>query len=268
MATVAGMADLPTIRTALDTCYTAIDALGADLAPEEWSTQSLCPDWDVRGVISHLAAIEAILQGWLPDGPDTPPPFERAGAFAEATASLDGPGFAATAHELFEARRAELAALSEADFARPSWTPIGPGTLGRFLTVRVFDFWVHERDITTPLGRTTDDSGLTAELSVDEVAGSLGYIVGKKIGLPDGKSIGFHLTGPVARDLYAVVDGRAKAVEHVDAPDVEVTADSLTFVQLACGRIDPQGAIDAGRIRWTGDAELGDRAARNLRFTM
>jgi hypothetical protein len=44
--------------------------------------------------------------------------------------------------------------------------------------------------------------------------------------------------------------------------------DSTTFVQLACGRIDPQARIDAGAISWTGDAELGERAARNLRFTM
>ncbi len=50
--------------------------------------------------------------------------------------------------------------------------------------------------------------------------------------------------------------------------DAELTTDSLTFVQLACGRIDPQDPIDAGTVRWTGDPELGDRAARNLRYTM
>jgi hypothetical protein len=39
-------------------------------------------------------------------------------------------------------------------------------------------------------------------------------------------------------------------------------------MQLACGRIDPQERIVAGLVSWTGDAELGDRAARNLRYTM
>ena len=47
-----------------------------------------------------------------------------------------------------------------------------------------------------------------------------------------------------------------------------MTTDSTTFIQLACGRIDPQAQIDSGKISWTGDDELGDRAARNLRFTM
>jgi hypothetical protein len=64
------------------------------------------------------------------------------------------------------------------------------------------------------------------------------------------------------------VDGRAKVVSHIDHPDVELSTDSVTFVQLACGRIDPQEQIDAGLVRWTGDAELGSRAARNLRYTM
>ena len=51
-------------------------------------------------------------------------------------------------------------------------------------------------------------------------------------------------------------------------PDVTLTADSLTFMLLACGRIDPEQAIADGRITWSGDAELGGLAARNLRFTM
>ena len=88
------------------------------------------------------------------------------------------------------------------------------------------------------------------------------------IGLPDGASIVFHLTGPLARDLSVAVEGRARVVDHVGHPDVEVTADILTFMQLACGRIDPQEQIDSGRITWSGNDELGDRAARNLRFTM
>ena len=78
----------------------------------------------------------------------------------------------------------------------------------------------------------------------------------------------FHLSGPVARDIAVVVDGRARVVDEVPAPDVEIWTDTLTFIQLACGRIDPQEPIDSGTIHWRGDAELGERAARNLRFTM
>jgi len=91
--------------------------------------------------------------------------------------------------------------------------------------------------------------------------------VGKKIGLPDGRSITFDLTGPVERQMHVKVDGRATVVDEQTEHDIVLTADSTTFALLACGRIDPQQQIDAGAISWTGDDEWGDRAARNLRFT-
>jgi uncharacterized protein (TIGR03083 family) len=254
---------LDEIRGALQHCYAAFDALCADLSDDEWQAQSLCPDWTVRGVVDHVTSIEAAMVGWLPDDATTPPPFEKAGEFlADTTPYVD------KVRGVHDYRRRDLSALSDGDLERPSWMPVGPGTYGRFLAIRVFDLWVHERDITVPLGRDTDDAGIAAELALDQVENSIGYIVGKKVGLPDGKGLTFDLTGPVVRQLHVAVDGRAARVDHLDNPDVSVTTDSTTFLLLACGRIDPQEQIDAGKIRWTGDDEFGDRAARNLRFTM
>ena len=138
--------------------------------------------------------------------------------------------------------------------------------------------WVHARDIAIPMGEQLDNGGLAAEIALAEVAGSIGYIVGKKIGLPDGMSIifhindvhinDFHINEGVQRDLAVLVDGRARAVDTVDSPDVEVTADLQTFMMLAAGRVDPQGQIDSGRISWTGDDRWGETAARHLAYTM
>ena len=262
------MTDLASISGALEQSYAAIEKLGAAMSAEQWQTQSLCPDWTVRGVVAHLASVENMLVGWLPGSADELPPLDRAAAFGQQTADVDDAAFAARVAEVFGLRRADLAALSEDDLGRPSWTPVGPRTYGSFMDIRVFDFWVHERDITTPLGLPTDNGDARAEIALAEVERSLGYIVGKKVGLPDGSSIVFRLTGPMRRDLYVAVDGRAKVVDFIERPDVELNTDSLTFVQLACGRIDPQRQIDAGVVSWAGNAELGDRAARNLRYTM
>jgi hypothetical protein len=77
-----------------------------------------------------------------------------------------------------------------------------------------------------------------------------------------------HLTGPVVGDITVRVDGRAGLVDDTDEITASITADSTTFALLACGRVDPQSRIDSGQITWSGDEELGERAARNLRFTM
>jgi uncharacterized protein (TIGR03083 family) len=255
------------IPAALEECYASIEALCADLSDAEWQAQSLCPDWTVRDVVNHVTGIEAVMTGWLPQDDRTPPPFEKAAEFVHE-ADVDGTSYVDKVRAVYDRRRRDLAALSDEDLERRSWTPVGLGTYGRFLAIRVFDFWVHERDITIPLGRETDDTGVAAEIALAEVEGSIGYIVGKKVGLPEGKSITFHLTGPIVRDLNVAVDGRAKQVDHLANPDVTLTTDSTTFIELACGRIDPQIPIDSGVVTWKGDGELGERAARNLRFTM
>ena len=254
------MTALATIRASLGQCYDAIESLAGRMDATRWHAQSLCPDWDMRGVIAHLGMMERVMTGWLPASAGDLPPLDRAGPYHEEMAALDDAAFAARIGEIFAGRRADL--------ARQSWTPIGPRSYGGFLEIRVFDFWVHERDISTPLGWPSDDTGPRAEIALGQVEASIGYIVGKKIGLPDGASIVFHLTGPVSRDLPVMVDGRARAVDHVEHPDVELTTDTVTFIQLAAGRIDPQQPIDSGLVTWTGNAQLGDRAARNLRFTI
>jgi len=219
-------------------------------------------------VFAHLTTVEEILLGWWPTDPSDPPPFASIPRIHAELSECPPVELLERFRAAADLRRAELATMDDAAFATPCMTPVGPGTYGRFMAIRVFDCWVHERDVRVPLGLPGDDSGPEAEMAIDEVRGSLGYIVGKRIGLPDGMGIAFELTGPVHDRLFVQVDGRAAVVDTLAAPDVTVTTDSLTFMLLACGRIDPDAAIAGGRIAWSGDDEIGARAARNLRFTM
>jgi uncharacterized protein (TIGR03083 family) len=260
--------DLAIVRDSLEQCYGSIESVGARLDGAQWRTQSLCPDWTARDVVSHLGMMECVMTGWLPASADEAAPLDRIAPYQAEVAGLDDQAFADRISIIFADRRADLAKLTDADLSLPSWTPIGPRTYGGFLEIRIFDFWVHERDITTPLSWPTDDTGPRAEIALGQVESSIGYIVGKKMGLPDGTSIVFHLTGPIPRDISVLVDGRARQVDRIDNPTVELITDSTTFIQLAAGRIDPQQQIDIGTVRWTGDRDLGDKAARNLRFTI
>ncbi|MDH3707234.1 MAG: maleylpyruvate isomerase family mycothiol-dependent enzyme [Acidimicrobiia bacterium] len=248
--------------------WLSVDALFTGLSDDEWHSQSLCPDFDARGILDHLAGVEYVLWGWRPNGLENPPPFEKMGEFAAETKDLTGPQLLDRTEALMHDRLREMEAMRPDEFGGPSITPAGPATYDRFMEIRVFDFWVHERDLRTPLDRPTDDGGPEAEMALAEVHRSLGYIVGKKIGLPDGMSIRFDLHGGLDTSLSAAVDGRAAVVDRLDEPDVVVSADFVTFMQLACGRIDPEAQIEAGHISWSGNDEWGAKTARNLAYTM
>ncbi len=262
------MTDPTSLGACVEQCYDAIESVCARLRGTQWQTQSLCPDWTARDVVSHLGMMERVMTGWLPASAEAVAPVDRIGPYEQEVAELGDKAFASRITETFSARRADLARLTADDLQRPSWTPVGPKTYGQFLEIRIFDFWVHERDITTPLHWATDDGGPRAEIALGQVVGSIGYIVGKKVGLPNHKSIVFHLTGPLQHDIAVVVDGRARQVDGVEHPDVELTTDSTTFIQLAAGRIDPHAQLESGKVRLSGDPELAERAARKLRFTI
>jgi uncharacterized protein (TIGR03083 family) len=249
-------------------CFASVDELLSGLTDEQWDVPSLCPAWTVRGVVGHLGGVEHMLLGEEPGVMTETIPFGKVGEWLAEVDALGNDEFVARYRATVAARRAELDTFTEEQLERPSLTPVGPGTYGRFMAIRVFDYWVHEQDMRVPLGLPGHESGPAAEMAIGEIHRSLPYIVGKKIGLEDGMSITFALTGPVQRSMHLVVDGRARLVDSLDAADVTLTSDSTTFALLACGRIGPQGPIDAGKITWSGPDEWGDRAARNLAFTM
>ena len=252
----------------LERCYASLDDLLGGLRADQWAVPSLCPGWTVRGVVAHLGGIEHMLLGAEPGSFPESLPFGAVGEWIASVEPLDDEAFLARYRDVVAGRRAELGGYSAEKLARATMTPVGPGTYDRFMAIRVFDYWVHEQDVRVPLGLPGHESGPAAEMAIDEIHRSLPYIVGKKIGLPDGMSITFRLTGPVERTMHVAVDGRAALVDEPGTPDVDVVTDSTTFALLACGRIDPQEPIDARRITWSGDDAWGDRAARSLAFTM
>lgn len=252
----------------LKACWASSNELYGSLDGEQWDVQSHCPDWTVKGVLAHQVSVEQALSGWVPESVETPPPFAKVSDYFDAAMAMDSADLVALAEQAWAGRAAELEALDDEVFDRGSITPVGPGTYGRFMAIREFDHWMHERDCRTPLGLPTDNGGPAAEMALNEVHLSIGYIAGKRVGLPDGASMRFDITGAVERDIYVAVDGRAGEVDHVENPTVTLHCDSLAFMDLACGRIDPEGPIAAGLVTWSGDAEIGAHAARNLRFTM
>lgn len=265
--------------------WDALISLGGEIEDEDWEKPTPCPGWSVAAQYAHMIGTESMLLGRPnPEVDPGKPGHVRndIGGFNEVwVAALAGrprEEVLADFAEVTAARREALAAMTEADFAAPSWTPVGKADYRRFMQIRVFDCWVHEQDIRDALGRPGHEDGAAAEQSIDEIVRALGFVLGKKVGLSDGQSVVFELTGPVERTLnVAVVDGRAKVVAALpagqDSPTVGLALSSAAFARLACGRTDPAAVLagsagHVGGVQISGDEELGRRVVSNLAFTI
>ena len=137
-------------------------------------------------------------------------------------------------------------------------TPTGPGTVADFLHIRVMDCYVHEQDIRRAVGQPGDLDTPAAANSVDRLLRTIGIVVGKRAGAPEGSSVLLARRVPVT-----VVEGRAKVVD--DVPDDLLTTvgmDSEAFLVLATGR--RTAAELAGRWTVEGDEALGRAIVEQL----
>ncbi|MFZ2177749.1 MAG: maleylpyruvate isomerase family mycothiol-dependent enzyme, partial [Rhodococcus sp. (in: high G+C Gram-positive bacteria)] len=164
-------------------------------------------------------------------------------------------------------RRAELAEMTDEMFDAETTTPVGPAPYLRFMRIRLFDCWMHELDIRDALGMPGEEGGARGATAFEEIMGSLPFIVGKRGRAPDGSRITLELTGPLARTLHIVVDGRASVVDELpSAATSTITLDSRLFTRLAGGRakaVDHRDEITLG-----GDVGVGKQIVDKLAFTI
>ena len=255
-----------------------IDTVLAGLADEQWRAQTSLPGWTVHDVTAHLIGTESMLQGVAtPDADIDVSTLKHVrndvGVMNErwvrklrgisATDLLDR--FRATTTK----RREALTAMSDADWNQITATPAGPDTYGRFMRVRDFDCWMHLHDIREALDRPAENpAGPSSRLALDEMAASMGFVVGKLGGAPDGSRVAIQLTGPLARTINVAVAGRGQVVEDFGGQDPTATIelDGLLFTRLAGGRTTP--ARHAAAIEYGGDRAVGERVVDHLNYVI
>ena len=260
--------------------WDSIAALLAGLSEDEWRTATALPGWDVHAVVAHIVGTESMLLGLATPEPDVDlETLEHVRNFVGAmnepwVRSLRGESGAALLERFRDVtaqRRAVLTAIPVEEWNAPTQTPAGPDSYGRFMRIRAFDCWMHEQDIRAALGREPSAaqlSGADARQSLDEMAASMSFVVGKKGQAPDGSRVLLQLTGPLSREIRVAVDGRAALVEDFGGaePTAVVTLDGLQFTRLAGGR----GLVDyrPADIDYSGDAVVGKRIVENLAYVI
>src|SRR3954454_8077970 len=230
----------------LEHVWSSMSELGGSLEETQWKAPSECPGWTVQDNLVHITALEKFIIGEPLPTEDVPEDLPHVKndigrsneRWIESRRYWSGADALAEFVATTDARIAQLRDLDDDGFAADSWTPMGPGTVAKLLGFRVFDSWVHEQDMRRALERPGDLDSEAARFSTQMMLDVLPYVVGKKVGAPDGSTVVLTLTGPIATTTGVVVtDGRARPLDAVpDTPTAAVTLASDAYAPLPRGR--------------------------------
>jgi uncharacterized protein (TIGR03083 family) len=260
--------------------WDAIDELMTGLPDAQWTAPTPLPGWCVHDVVAHVIGTESMLSGVAtPElGADVAtfshvrnPIGELNECWVQHLRGETGDDVLARFRDVTAKRRATLTGMTEEVWNAVTATPAGPDTYGRFMRVRTFDCWMHQQDIRQALSRPPSDGDLegpTSRLALDEIGASMGFVVGKLGGAPEGSRVAIELTGPLRRTFNVDVSGRARVVADFGGvePTATITLDGLLFTQLAGGRTTVTRHPDA--VRHGGDVEVGTRVVENLNYVI
>jgi uncharacterized protein (TIGR03083 family) len=272
--------DKSEVLSGLFAVWDDIDALLDGLSETEWQAVTPLPGWCVQAVASHIIGTESFLAGIAPPQPDVDVAAldhvrNDIGVMNECwvrhLSREPGAGVLERFRAITNDRRAALTSLSDGEWNGVTPTPVGPESYGRFMRVRVFDCWMHEQDMREALSRPSSDNeldGIASQLALDEIAATMGYVVGKRAKAPDGSRILFELTGPLARNIHVNVDGRAQLVDDFDGQESTATIrlDGLQFTRLSGGR--PMSPARSQDIELGGDKDVAVRVVEHLNFVI
>ena len=257
----------------LEHVWGSMAELGASLDETEWKAPTECPGWTVQDNLVHITALERFILGDpLPseDLPDDLPHVKndvgrsnerwiesrRAWTGADALAE-----FVATT-----GTRASPSSGSSTTTASPPTRgrPMGPGTVAgaaRLPHLRLVGARTGHaaRPSSVPATSTPPAARFSTEMMLDV----LPYVVGKKVGAPDGSTVVLTLTGPIVLDRGGGRHRRSCPPARRRCPTSRpsaVTLASDVYGRLACGRLDPDEAVVTGVGGHRGRRRAGRRA--------
>lgn len=272
--------DKSDVLAGLFAVWHSLDALLDGLLETDWQATSPLPGWDVKAVVSHIIGTESFLLGIAAPEPDTDvsalahvrnPIGVMNECWVRHLGTESGVGLLERFRAVTSQRRKVLASLSDDEWNAPTTTPSGPDSYGRFMRIRIFDCRMHEQDIRAAVQRPSSDDelgGPASPLVLDEIAATMGFVVGKLAKAPDGSRVLLELTGPLSRSIRVSVDGRARVVDDFGgpAPTATIRLDGLQFTRLAGGR--PMSPARSQDVELGGDKELAGHILERLNFVI
>lgn len=251
-------------------CHDASE-LFEQLREDDINLPTDCPGWSVRDVVAHLAHIEAVLAGLVPDTDAS----GGASSGSQVTSQYTERGiqqrrelpFSELVKEFNDA--VQLRQVQLADISDDGPTPDTPGGVDwsweTLLRNRVIDVWVHDQDIRRAVKRPGGMDAPAAQVTATTFSYALPIVLAKRVGAKAGTSARWVVDGPVPFDFLVAVgdDGRARFTDESGDVDVTLRMTTEEFTILGAGRRQPADL----HIEVSGDLELGEQIMRNMAVT-
>ena len=264
------MSMLPTYVLAWRTSAEALLGMAPHLTDAEWATPTDCPGWTVQDIYAHSAHLEAELCA----AKETPAeidnrqqmPQEHTEAGVDARRGRPADEVVAELAARVEERGARLDPLPEDPDAPAPMTSAGlRWSWDTLLRNRSIDMWMHEQDVRRAAGKPGGLDSPGAMVTINSLAFTLPYVLGKKVGAPAGTIVRWNVTGEVPLNVKLVVggDGRAHRTDEPVEPSVTLAMSSETFAILMAGRQAPHEV----EVTVSGDDRLGQQVLAAMTVT-
>ncbi len=265
-------ADAPTLIGIWEESARGLLAAAEEAGAEHWHDPTPCPGWSVGDVVAHVCSIDRFLLGRT--DPEHKPDYEslphvQRGLSRITEIPVDLRRSRSRDEVLTEfadtitARAAALAAGPQ-DLTNPTMGVFGkPLPLDTVLRMRIFDTWVHERDVRVAADLPGGLSGPPAWVAAASMISGLQFVWARRVAAPDGSAVSLVVTGPGLHfDVQVgVIDGRGVMVGDAD-PVTTVTLSFPDLVALCAGRVPAESGPDLAAV--AGDLALGESLVTQL----
>ncbi|MGZ4636518.1 maleylpyruvate isomerase family mycothiol-dependent enzyme [Oryzihumus sp.] len=236
----------------------AVVDLGRSCSEEDFARETECPGWTIKDQISHVAGVEAWLEGHRDPKVDVPPYEHVRNELGQKVESAVEVRRGRSGHdvlsELEHVLPQRLATLRSPGLTDSSIIPgpFGPERAATVALMRAFDVWAHEQDIRTALNRPGNLDSPAAAVFVNAALIQLPKLVARRAGLEPGSTVILDVTGPVVARAGVRVDtgddgrphGHAmftgehvdESVPHLEGPTVSISMSTDAFTRRAAGR--------------------------------
>jgi len=249
-----------------------IQGVASRLQAQQWQLETPCPGWTIADVVAHVIDAESMIAG------DSRPPHEpNWQALPHVTSD-----FSRMTEVGVDARRGRspeelLAELDQSITRRVDQLANGPRDLdaevsaftaatlplGRLLTMRTFDTWVHSQDIRDAIGQPGGLGSPGAQVTAALMLQALPRVWAKAVGAEIGSVLYVEVLGPeimTTAIVEVMPDGRAALTESQPGAghpaDVTLRATWPTLMHLMAGRPLPSQATE---VEVSGNPGLADR---------